>query len=63
MSKKLKADATVTTAEIACHQWLAGVIDGDGYNAIPTSNNVAVCEITMPLFESLLWFNQNLQGL
>lgn len=30
------------------NQWLAGVIDGDGYLGIQ-KNNVAVCEITMPL--------------
>jgi ubiquinol-cytochrome c reductase cytochrome b subunit len=30
------------------NQWLAGIIDGDGYLAIQ-KNNVAVCEITMPL--------------
>jgi hypothetical protein len=31
-------------------------IDGDGYLAIQTSNNVAVCEITMPLADEALAF-------
>lgn len=35
------------------NQWLAGVIDGDGYLAIQ-KNNVAVCEITMPLNDEYL---------
>lgn len=30
------------------NQWLAGLIDGDGYLTIQ-KNNVAICEITMPL--------------
>lgn len=38
-----------TAVEISWNQWLAGLIDGDGYLAIQKSNNVAVCEITMPL--------------
>lgn len=42
--------------EIAWNQWLAGIIDGDGYLAIQTSNNVAVCEITMPLEDEALLF-------
>ena len=35
------------------NQWLAGVIDGDGYLAVQ-KNNVAVCEITMPLGDEFL---------
>lgn len=35
------------------NQWLAGVIDGDGYLAIQ-KNNVAICEITMPLSDEFL---------
>lgn len=50
--------------EIAWNQWLAGIIDGDGNLAIQASNNVAVCEITMPLEdESLLYkIKQKLGG-
>ena len=40
--------------DIQWNQWLAGVIDGDGYLAIQKSNNVAVCEITMPLNDEYL---------
>lgn len=39
--------------EIRWNQWLAGVIDGDGYLAIQ-KNKVAVCEITMPLNDERL---------
>lgn len=39
--------------EIQWNQWLAGVIDGDGYLAIQ-KNKVAVCEITMPLTDEYL---------
>ena len=35
------------------NQWLAGVIDGDGYLAIQ-KNKVAICEITMPLSDEFL---------
>lgn len=35
------------------NQWLAGVIDGDGYLALQ-KNKVAICEITMPLSDELL---------
>lgn len=42
--------------EIKWNQWLAGIIDGDGYLAIQKSNNVAVCEITMPLEDESLLF-------
>ena len=35
------------------NQWLAGVIDGDGYLAIQ-KKGVAVCEITMPLTDEYL---------
>jgi len=42
-------DKKFTAVEISWNQWLAGLIDGDGYLAIQKSNNVAVCEITMPL--------------
>jgi len=41
--------------QIKWNQWLAGVIDGDGYLAIQ-KNNVAVCEITMPLQDEALLF-------
>ncbi len=44
------------TTETSWNQWLAGVIDGDGYLSIQTSNNVAVCEITMPLEDEALLF-------
>nr|YP_009367526.1 putative LAGLIDADG homing endonuclease [Pseudoneochloris marina]ARK14545.1 putative LAGLIDADG homing endonuclease [Pseudoneochloris marina] len=37
-----------TVEEISWNQWLAGIIDGDGYFNIG-KNKVAVCEITMPL--------------
>lgn len=50
--------------DIKWNQWLAGVIDGDGYLAIQKNNNVttklnqlccvAVCEITMPLTDEYL---------
>ena len=40
--------------DIQWNQWLAGVIDGDGYLAIQKNNNVAVCEITMPLNDEYL---------
>lgn len=40
-------------SEIHWNQWLAGVIDGDGYLAIQ-KNNIAVCEITMPLTDEYL---------
>lgn len=36
------------TEELKWNQWLAGVIDGDGYLAIQ-KNKVAVLEINMPL--------------
>jgi ubiquinol-cytochrome c reductase cytochrome b subunit len=42
-------DKKFTAFEISWNQWLAGLIDGDGYLAIQKSNDVAVCEITMPL--------------
>jgi ubiquinol-cytochrome c reductase cytochrome b subunit len=41
--------------EIKWNQWLAGVIDGDGYLAIQ-KNNIAVCEITMPLEDEAVLF-------
>lgn len=49
--------------EIQWNQWLAGVIDGDGYLAIQ-KNNVAVCEITMPLTDEylLIQIQQKLGG-
>ena len=52
-----------TQDEIKWNQWLAGVIDGDGYLAIQ-KNNVAVCEITMPLQDEalLLQIKQKLGG-
>lgn len=37
-----------TLDEQKCNQWLAGLIDGDGHLTIQ-KNNVAICEITMPL--------------
>nr|YP_009367599.1 putative LAGLIDADG homing endonuclease [Pseudocharacium americanum]YP_009367688.1 putative LAGLIDADG homing endonuclease [Ignatius tetrasporus]ARK14625.1 putative LAGLIDADG homing endonuclease [Pseudocharacium americanum]ARK14716.1 putative LAGLIDADG homing endonuclease [Ignatius tetrasporus] len=40
--------------ETKWNQWLAGVIDGDGYLAIQKTNKVAVCEITMPLNDEQL---------
>jgi ubiquinol-cytochrome c reductase cytochrome b subunit len=51
------------TDELKWNQWLAGVIDGDGYLTIQ-KNNVAICEITMPLQdESLLYqIKQKLSG-
>lgn len=51
------------TAELKWNEWLAGIIDGDGYFTIQ-KNNVAVCEITMPLQdESLLYqIKQKLGG-
>jgi len=39
--------------EMQWNQWLAGVIDGDGYLAIQ-KNGVAVCEITMGLKDEYL---------
>ena len=42
--------------EIKWNQWLAGIIDGDGYLTIQKSNKVAVCEITMPLEDESLLF-------
>jgi ubiquinol-cytochrome c reductase cytochrome b subunit len=45
---------TNSNQEKKWNQWLAGVIDGDGYLAIQKSNNVAVCEITMPLKDEKL---------
>jgi len=62
--KQLNQDAIIeahsnqefTPFEMAWNQWLAGIIDGDGYLAIQTSNNVAVCEITMPLEDERLLF-------
>nr|YP_635852.1 putative site-specific DNA endonuclease [Oltmannsiellopsis viridis]YP_635911.1 putative site-specific DNA endonuclease [Oltmannsiellopsis viridis]ABB81979.1 putative site-specific DNA endonuclease [Oltmannsiellopsis viridis]ABB82013.1 putative site-specific DNA endonuclease [Oltmannsiellopsis viridis] len=42
-----------SNSEIKWNQWFAGVIDGDGYLAIQ-KNNVAVCEITMPLCDEPL---------
>lgn len=52
-----------STTEKKWNQWLAGVIDGDGYLAIQ-KNNVAVCEITMPLQDEhlLLQIKQKLGG-
>ena len=44
---------TYSNIENKWNQWLAGVIDGDGYLAIQ-KNNVAVCEITMPLDDEYL---------
>lgn len=41
--------------EIKWNQWLAGVIDGHGYLAIQ-KNNIAVCEITLPLVDEALLF-------
>lgn len=41
--------------EIKWNQWLAGVIDGDGYLATQ-KNKVVVCEITMPLQDEALLF-------
>ena len=46
----------LTPSEIAWNQWPLGIIDGDGYFAIQTSNNVAVCEMTMPLEDESLLF-------
>ena len=45
---------TYSSSEIKWNQWLAGVIDGDGYLAIQKSNNIAVCEITMGLEDEYL---------
>jgi ubiquinol-cytochrome c reductase cytochrome b subunit len=45
---------THSNQEKKWNQWLAGVIDGDGYLAIQKSNHVAVCEITMPLKDEKL---------
>lgn len=45
-----------TPSEITWNQWLAGIIDGNGYLALQTPNNVAVCEITMPLEDESLLF-------
>jgi ubiquinol-cytochrome c reductase cytochrome b subunit len=42
--------------EISWNQWLAGLIDGDGYLAIQKSNNVAVCEITLALEDETVLF-------
>lgn len=39
--------------DIKWNQWLAGIIDGEGYLGIQ-KNNVAVCEITMPLKDEYL---------
>jgi len=39
---------TYTLKEQQWNQWLFGLIDGDGYLKIQ-KNNVAVCEITMPI--------------
>ena len=49
--------------DIQWNQWLAGLIDGDGYLAIQ-KNNVAVCEITMPLTDEylLMQIKQKLGG-
>lgn len=46
MQNKIKN--TYTLNEQKWNQWLAGLIDGDGYLTIQ-KNNVAVCEITMAL--------------
>lgn len=51
---KNSMETTYTLKEQKWNQWLAGLIDGDGYLTIQ-KNNVAVCEITMPIDdESLL---------
>jgi ubiquinol-cytochrome c reductase cytochrome b subunit len=49
--------------ETKWNEWLAGVIDGDGYLAIQ-KNNVAICEITMPLNDEhlLIQIKQKLGG-
>jgi ubiquinol-cytochrome c reductase cytochrome b subunit len=46
MQNKIKNNYTLDEQKL--NQWLAGLIDGDGYLTIQ-KNNVAVCEITMPL--------------
>jgi hypothetical protein len=55
MTNKIKN--TYTLNEQKWNQWLAGLIDADGYLTIQ-KNNVAVCEITMsyddePLLEKI----------
>lgn len=54
---------SISIKEKKWNQWLAGVIDGDGYLAIQ-KNNVAICEITMPLQDEylLLQIKQRLGG-
>lgn len=56
LAKQKGSKTLFTPSEMAWNQWLAGIIDGDGYLAIQTSNNVAVCEITMPLEDESLLF-------
>jgi ubiquinol-cytochrome c reductase cytochrome b subunit len=51
-----KKQTCLSDGELAWNQWLAGIIDGDGYLAIQKSNKVAVCEITMPLEDESLLF-------
>lgn len=46
MQNQIKNNYTLD--EQKWNQWLAGLIDGDGYLTIQ-KNNVAICEITMPL--------------
>ncbi len=55
MNVKKKNNDPQNLSEIKWNQWLAGVIDGDGYLTIQ-KNNVAVCEITMPLQDESLLF-------
>lgn len=53
---KSKTKKNKYLTQVKWNQWLAGIIDGDGYLAIQKSNNVAVCEITMPLQDEALLF-------